>query len=123
VKRALASLLLSVLTLPLLPAFVETAVSTIPACCRRNGKHHCAKTDDDSQAASGAALRAIDARCPLYPKTSAQPSGSTPIQVSQASFVHDPVLSSPAAAERFENLRSTAYDRSSQKRGPPSLLL
>jgi hypothetical protein len=122
VKRALASLLLSVVTLPLLPAFVETAASNIPACCRRNGKHHCSKTDNDSQAASSIALRATNARCPLYPKASAQPSGSTPIHVSQFVSIQQPVLSAPAA-ERSENLRSTAYDRSSQKRGPPSLLL
>jgi len=129
VKRAFASLLLSVLGLPLLvPGWFETVASTIPACCRRNGKHHCTAPGDQvpgdsTQNASTVGLKAVHPSCPLNPNAGALPSGVTPVILSQTFSIAQVAPSTPLGGARFENLCAPSYDRSSQKRGPPSFLL
>jgi hypothetical protein len=41
-RRAVASLLLALLCLGFGCSFLQAQPSAIPACCRRDGKHHCA---------------------------------------------------------------------------------
>jgi hypothetical protein len=123
VKRALASLLFPVLSLPLLlPAFFEAEASIVPACCRRGGKHHCA-TPEAARNASGEGIRAIAPVCPLYSKLGLQPSGSKPVLISQSFSEPPPVLEAAAAAAGAQSPRADARDRSWHKRGPPSLFL
>jgi hypothetical protein len=124
VKRAFASLLLSLLGLPLLvPGWFETVASTIPACCRKNGKHHCKTPGDNTQDASTVGLKAVNPSCPLNPNAGALPSGITPVTLSRTFSIAQAALSTAIASARFENLCTPSYDRSSQKRGPPSFLL
>ena len=109
-RRFAASLLLSLLcagmTLPLLQA----QGASVPACCRRNGKHHCAMLPQ------GDGVRTVTVTCP-YNRFIALTSHSTPL--------------STAATALFISLR---YEKSAtldspdlalpvcgnaQKRGPP----
>ncbi len=62
-RRALATFLLSLLTIPAIVPVLLAGDRSLPACCRRDGKHHCAMSDE---APSGAGLKAV--MCPLLPK-------------------------------------------------------
>ena len=120
-RRALASLLLPVLSIPLLlPAFFDAEASNVPACCRRAGKHHCT-TPEAKQDRAGAGLRAIAPKCPLYSRVGVLPSGPTATLLSRSFSSHPPILPTIACVASSDFVRNAAGDRSSQKRGPPSL--
>ena len=119
-RRALAILLMAVFSFPLIsPAlFASDAESNLPACCRRDGKHHCAMMASESESPSGPSLQA--ARCPSFPAASATPSSpavSLP-PVSQVIFAG--LLSHPASCPQTEALCRISYSRAGQKRGPPT---
>lgn len=68
-RRAPASLLLAVIGLPLItPLLLADARSQLPACCRRDGKHHCAMAAMIAHTAEGPGFAVSAARCPLFPK-------------------------------------------------------
>ena len=118
-RRLLSIFLLVILSSSLLaPAFgSDSDDSNLPACCRRNGKHHCSMSHGSSE--SGPGFRA-NAKCPLFPQTIAAPA-----------VFHAAVDGHPASGS-FSNecsvLRVTADQpvlqtprgHSHQKRGPPS---
>src|SRR5271170_5942365 len=71
VRRALSIVLLLLFSAPLILPLLALTVSSemnLPACCRRNGAHHCMMkappTESDSAATN---LSAIPQRCPAYP--------------------------------------------------------
>jgi len=129
-QRRLLSILLFWATLfPLVAPALSTGAmgqSTLPACCRRGGAHHC-----EMSAAFRALLqRNLDGstrigaqpeKCPYQQRSVAAPhlqilaSNASP---SQAVFP----LHEPSAAAQAECLRRISFDRSRQKRGPPSFL-
>jgi hypothetical protein len=129
-QRRLLSILLFWATLfPLIaPALSTGAVgqSTLPACCRRAGAHHCEMSaafrallqrDLDGSTRIGAQPE----KCPYQQRSLA----ATHLQTltaaaapSQAAFA----LHEPSAAAQAECLRRISFDRSRQKRGPPSFL-
>ena len=127
-RRILAITLLlafgSPLAVPLLASVADLqskdARSTLPACCRRNGKHRCALTMATALAGvnSGPAMQAPP--CPLYP------SPSTPLRLATATLTPAPTLAitllratSPRARSFLRANSSAPY--ANQKRGPPSL--
>src|SRR5882762_4471443 len=72
-RRALASALLALFTIPLIvPALTAISDSNLPACCRRDGKHHCAMSDA-AESPSGPTASAVQPKCPVYPKISTSP--------------------------------------------------
>jgi len=118
-RRLLALLLLAAFGLPVAaPAFAlaTTADIHLPACCRRNGAHHCAAMM--ANPSSGPAFSAI---CPHFP----QPSATSPTNASAAltspspNIVH---LITLTATQQAETQRRISRERSRQTRGPPSLL-
>jgi len=120
-RRLLSIFLLVILSSSLLvPAFgSDSDDSSLPACCRRNGKHHCSMSMSHGSSESGPGFRA-NAKCPLFPQTIAAPA-----------VFHAAVDGHPASGS-FSNecsvLRVTADQpvlqtprgHSHQKRGPPS---
>jgi len=129
-QRRLLSILLFWATLfPLIvPALTTGALgqSTLPACCRRAGAHHC----DMSPAFRALLQKALDGttriaappeKCPYRQRSLAAVHLQTPTPGASASYaafsLHEP---SPVA--QAECLRRISFDRSRQKRGPPSLL-
>jgi hypothetical protein len=120
VRRALSISLLLILSLPLVSSLfaTRTAGSTLPACCRRSGTHHCAMLSEDD----GSGEHAVRARCPYTPGASAvlllpsfAPSTAASIF---AGITRHPAISPQTAAQ----LR-ISFDRARQKRGPPALLV
>jgi hypothetical protein len=129
-QRRLLSILLFWATLfPLIaPALSSGALgqSTLPACCRRDGKHHC-QMSPEFQALMQRELDGptrVGTRpdpCPYRQRSLAASHLQTLASAdttTQAPFA----LHAPSAAAQAECLRRISFDRSRQKRGPPSLL-
>jgi len=72
VRRVSAQFLLLVISLSLkTPLFLADSVSKIAACCRRDGKHHCAKMAGAHQVEDSAGTVRVTAKatCPNGGKT------------------------------------------------------
>jgi hypothetical protein len=118
-RRALASLLLLLFSLSLIePALRANAGPDLPACCRREGKHHCTMG-----AGSSAGSLAIGARCLAYPVPAAF------FAAANAAVVKGPaaVFAGPSSYRLIQRhtvaRHSAAPGRSHQKRGPPTPLV
>jgi hypothetical protein len=122
-RRAPAALLLLVFSLPLIAPLLVSAPdeSQLPACCRRDGKHHCA------MAMAGMTLRNIPSRftvvsekCPCCPFVHAQ------LMLPHVFFRTASAFTTHAASIA-EVVRETeagyriSTDRTRHKRGPPAL--
>lgn len=118
VRRAFAILLLVGFSLPLIaPLFASSSTqSSLPACCRRDGKHHCMMGEVPSR------NRTVTERCPYAPFAGLAlmlPHAMAPTDRPIAAVQ----LAGPAAmvGEALAGYRISA-DRTRQKRGPPSFL-
>jgi hypothetical protein len=119
-KRISAILLLVLFGFsPIVPAF-QDADSNLPACCRRDGKHHCAAADQQASP-SGVVVKAGWRKCASYPRGGAVPSHSKTVllKTSQTGFV--PILTYSAVHARIDASYRISLERSHQKRGPPAL--
>jgi hypothetical protein len=132
-RRTLASLLPALLSFPLIaPLILANLDAGLPACCRRNGQHHCSMgtmettvTENamvDPGSSPGSAIRADQSRCSYcLGATSARgESKVAPPSDSQAIFAS--LASHPAVQTQTEARYRVSFSRSRQKRGPPSLL-
>jgi Protein of unknown function (DUF2946). len=126
VRRILSISLLLLLTLPLVSPLLAASIAdaNVPACCRRDGKHHCMmvgmmaarSASDASQTKSATAhgscpytlVASVAINLPFVPDEF-----RAAISASTLSSATDPI---PA-----ESARQISLDRSHQKRGPPSL--
>jgi hypothetical protein len=117
---------LLVFSLPLiLPALAlaQGPESNLPACCRRNGAHHCAMAmRSNAMPASGTNLSALPQHCPAYPAL------VTPLRhvnltapAGPAAFAE--LVSNPAIRRQTEARACVSPDCARHKRGPPSTLL
>jgi hypothetical protein len=118
-RRVFASLLLVLFGFPpIAPALLAHTASGLPACCLRNGKHHCAMAEGDAPA--GMALRANQPKCPLFPKAQAVTVfsktvvfGATPVASAPHLFVA--MIARPDGQFVRIGLRGSV-----RKRGPPA---
>lgn len=110
--------LVATLAAPLLA--VDTS-SRLPACCRRDGSHHCmpGMSIGDS---SGKTFSAIAPKCPSFPKATAGPVSHNwaypPAGVSST-----PLFAHADSGPQTEARSRISWSRSRQKRGPPVGLL
>jgi hypothetical protein len=129
-QRRLLSILLFWATLfpSIAPALTTGALgqSTLPACCRRGAQHHCEMSpevralllhEDNGSIRIGAKPEQCPYRQRSLAATHLQTLASN-VGATQAAFA----LHQPSAAAQAECLRRISFDRSRQKRGPPSLL-
>ena len=124
-RRLLSILLLAVFGLPLVsPLFALSTsdVTRLPACCRRDGKHHCMGMADRSNLTQqGTQFNAPAEKCPYCPSALvATHSELLALPIADAVFAS--LVSHPAGVAQTEWMRRISRDRSRQKRGPPSLL-
>jgi hypothetical protein len=100
------------------PLLAPDAQAQLPACCRRNGKHHCMMGTMRGSSANGSTT--ISARCPCFPAGScAVHSAAYKPETARQFYVE--VVSKPARPAQTETLCRIAFLRSHQKRGPPAL--
>jgi hypothetical protein len=124
-RRLLSILLLAVFSLPLVsPLFAlsMSEVTRLPACCRRDGKHHCMGMADQSNLIQrGTQLSAPAEKCPYCPSAlAATHTDLLSLPTSDAVFAS--LVGHPTGVAQTESMRRISRDRSRQKRGPPSLL-
>jgi hypothetical protein len=123
-RPVLAALLVSVFSFSLIgPALFASADSSVPACCRRDGKHHCAMSGMDQDAAplSGPAMAASSAKCPYFPKGGALLPHSEAALLTACEAVWTPAAGQATIQLKPDAAYCTAFSRANQKRGPPSL--
>jgi hypothetical protein len=132
-RRLLSILLFAATLLPLIAPMLSTgamAQSQMPACCRRGGKHHCAMSAEESAMLMGdqkdgmsktAVVTAPPEQCPY--RQHALAAVHLQVFTPGATATHSVgVLQEPSAVAQAECLWRISFDRSRQKRGPPSLL-
>jgi hypothetical protein len=118
VRRTSAILLLALFSFSLIgPAVLASdPESNLPACCRRNGKHHCAM---GTQTGSSSERSVQSGACPSFPSIRAIPAAANTglPKASPAAFA--PVLNYPASHPQTEPLLRIWFSLAGQKRGPP----
>ena len=120
-RRFFAVLLLAIfgsfLSAPLL-ALSSDAESNLPACCRRDGKHHCMMHAGKSVFSSEKTLWRNDEKCPSFPR--AIPGVRCQLHALPASArSYAALVSDPACNVRTEAFYKVSFDRARHKRGPP----
>jgi hypothetical protein len=97
--------------------------SRLPACCRRNGKHHCAMTSTGQTAEAtgktGEMTVSANDSCPLMPQTLASTAPSVAALVHAAASSALPPTEAPAPHGNAAAAHMSEQ-RSWPKRGPPA---
>src|SRR4051794_32962004 len=114
-RRSIAILIALVFSwMLILPAFAASAESGLPGCCRKNGKHHCMRTQSPSE--SGDSWVAVGPKCPyLSQSTTASHIDTFAPGIGQAIFAD--IIRHPAVSPQTEAGYRASYLRSKQKRG------
>ncbi|HEX3435149.1 MAG TPA: hypothetical protein VHT24_00160 [Pseudacidobacterium sp.] len=122
-RRFIAISLLLLFGLPLIaPALaLDMSEGSIPACCRRGGKHHCAMPGE-ATSQQGHDVTVIAEKCPCTPAVAAIFHFNT-FAPQADSAIFAAITSHPAIHAQTEAQYRISFDRSRQKRGPPSLNL
>lgn len=122
-KTASAILLLIVLGMPLgAPLLADVNVASVPACCRRDGKHHCMKTEASTDTGEQPAFTRIETKCPQCPRA-LSPTVHSQLGLSLSASVFAEIVSHPALSPQTETSYRISLARSHQKRGPPAIVL
>src|ERR1700691_26287 len=106
---------------PIAPALFVDSESNLPACCRRDGKHHCGMTDMAQTPPTGPSADTLRARCPFFPHGGAvvpNPEAAMPDASQSAGISIVSQTASPAQADVGYRI---SFDSSHRKRGPPTL--
>lgn len=117
-RRALAILLLAAIHVPLIaPLALADSESSLPACCRKNGAHHCSMKTGPADELGFGAVREQCTQCPI--SIAAQTNDSVALiehpQIFQGTFaVHSTIRWNDDPLSRLW------VSRSHQKRGPPA---
>jgi hypothetical protein len=116
-RRVLASLLVALFSFSLIaPAlYASDADSKLPACCRRNGMHHCGMANPTES--SGPAAHA--ARCADFPSASVAPVNGIAALPGISSPTHASVFSQTGILTETDARSLISYSQAGHKRGPP----
>jgi hypothetical protein len=119
VRRAFGILLLLLFSLPLIaPAFASGPDdSQLPACCRRDGKHHCAMNMEAGSIPSS--FHVISARCPYSPFIHGPLMPQHAFAAPADSGFPSPATGTGAVIREAEAGYRISADRARHKRGPP----
>jgi hypothetical protein len=118
-RRLVALPLLALFSISLIgPAvFVTNADSSVPECCRRDGRHRCAMAENGSEPGSGPVLQSDT--CPSFPGAHAMAPRPDPGQVGIYQALVGVSAGHAASRARPESLFRISFSRAGQKRGPP----
>ena len=119
-RRALAISLLLLFNLPLLSPFfgAASAEASLPACCRRGGRHQCSMVAESAMPSSGTTVRD---KCP-FTRESLAALLVVRSAISTARAVFAGIMQHASVAPQFEAQLRVSFDRAHQKRGPPTLV-
>jgi hypothetical protein len=118
-RRAIAISLMMLFSWTLTaPFFAPDNQASLPACCRRNGKHHCSARMMGLLAGSQRGFTTVAEKCPRCP-LNASSTNSPQYQVESAAAIYVEFVTYPAIAPQSEAVYPISSLRSHQKRGPP----
>ena len=118
-RKLLAILLLAVFILPLAPALLAAtapAESSLPACCRRTGLHHCSM-----RMAPSSGQPTLQAHCPFQQSSPFFAHSLSPLLIITLGLFASLLLAHPAGIPQTESRLRIARERSRHKRGPPAV--
>lgn len=125
-RKTLSILLLAAFGLPFLSTLLEGsagAESTLPACCRRSGAHHCMMSAAQLETLQQSAqVTVLHSKCPLYPKASA-PAHHPDYSFASPNFVLTTALSATDELGQIAAWARVALEGARHKRGPPAVRL
>ena len=106
------------------------AEANLPACCRRNGKHHCMmslamRSPSSRPFSRKPALRPanLQGKCPYAPFLTQAPAHLIFTHDEPGLTIYASILNHPACHAKTEARFRISFDRSHQKRGPPQKVL
>ncbi len=125
-RRLLSLCLFAATLLPLLAPLLTVGAAAqagVPVCCRRGGRHHCMNMGGDAALSDDGQRHARAPRemCPYQQRALAATHHEQVGMAASASSVMA-VVHTPDALAQVECLWRISFDRSRQKRGPPTLL-
>jgi hypothetical protein len=124
VRQILSIFLVLLIGFPLVaPMFAAIPEANLPACCRKNGAHHCDGMAMEMMhaAPSGHVFSDAGGLCPFYPKSTAAVQ-LHPVFLASSQVRFADVVAHPTGQPQTEARYRIAYSRSRQKRGPPVIL-
>jgi hypothetical protein len=125
VRRLLAISLLLLFGMPLISPLFALAANTesnLPACCRRNGSHHCMMSmaeRDHLANKAGAHAPMMGERCPYLPKALPVASSSPLFALNAAMTVFSVMAMDGIAVRPSFVARRVLHGHSGLQRGPP----
>jgi len=127
-RRLIAIALLAVFGLPFAsPLFALTPKSeeNLPACCRRNGQHHCmmSMAERNQLESRESAFSAPLEKCPYCPAAILSIHHSVGFVPPTRHVIYAGLAGHPAGVEQAECKRRISRDRARSKRGPPTFSL
>jgi hypothetical protein len=128
-KKLIAGLMLALIgafyAVPLIQAPSADPEASLPACCRRHGRHHCAMMDQMKKAVTSGQpqIGQTPQHCPLYPHSTTAPVVRYDPGLAPSAAFFANVISHPAVHPQTHAVYRLSLDRSRQKRGPPAFLL
>jgi hypothetical protein len=121
-RRSIALSLLMIFSWMLIaPLLAPDAEAALPACCRRNGKHHCMMGGMEQTGGKDTGLTSVSAKCPCVPSSTAAVHAPTYKPEAGTQFYAE-IVRHPACAPQTEARFRISFLRSHQRRGPPSPL-
>jgi hypothetical protein len=121
-RRSIAHSLLMIFSLLLMaPLFAPDTEASLPACCRRNGKHHCMMRGMEQSSSKEPGFTSVHEKCPCLPESTGAVHAAKFIPEAGQHFYAE-VVFHPASAPQTEARSRVSFLRSHQKRGPPFLL-
>jgi len=118
-RRTVAILLAGLFSFSLIaPLFSAGSDANLPACCRRNGKHHCAMAAGAAQMPSPGRSFQSGGTCPYYPGWFVTGVNSVAFLVSSAPAL-TPFIGRATVPYASRAVFAGARSRSHGKRGPP----
>jgi hypothetical protein len=125
VRRLLALSLLLLFSFPLVSPLLALSTGSdanLPACCRRNGAHHCQmKVQRPDTSAHQVTVSTLSTKCPFYPKPATLVRHQDARLHASSRLLAESVNHSTVKAPSCTPVR-VALDAAWQKRGPPTHL-
>jgi hypothetical protein len=123
-RKLIAIALLVVFGLPLassLLALSPTSEANLPACCRKNGKHHCMMSLAEQRRQQGdkPGVAAPAEKCPYCPTALLNIHSQIDFMPQAGQAIYAGLVSHPAVIAQTECKLRIACDKSRGKRGPP----
>lgn len=124
-RRFVAITLLAIFGLPFassLFALTPKSDANLPACCRRNGKHHCmmAMAEHTKLASDKPEFGAPPEKCPYSPTALLGTTHPNAFSLPNGQMIYAELVSHSCGTAQTESKLRIARDRARGKRGPPA---